>query len=198
MYYNNVYEPETTEYMKRHIKPGGIVADVGANVGYYTLIMARMVGPKGLVYAFEPNDELRAILRRNVIANGYRDRVRILPYAVTDNIGTATFFENRGHGQNSLEPRKGTVAVKEVQTITLDWIFGPLPTVNLVKIDVEGTEVKVIRGLRKTMEKYPDMAIIFEFLPQHTGFSWLEIEQQLDAYALSALDWNLLATKKEE
>lgn len=193
MYYRGVYEPETTEYMRQNIKAGDVVVDVGANVGYFTLIMARLVGPKGVVYAFEPSDELRKILRRNVVSNGYKDRVNIIPFAVTDFIGTAKFFVNRGHGQSSLQPRKGTIDIVEVQTTTLDTILACLAGVRLVKIDVEGSEIDVIRGLRQTMKRLPNMDVVFEFLPSHTGFSWLELEKAMRGYVLSGLDHNMIA-----
>lgn len=193
MYYRGVYEPETTEYMKQNIKSGDVVVDVGANVGYFTLIMAKLVGPNGTVYAFEPNEELCAILRWNVLSNGYRDRVNIFPYAVTDFIGKAKFFLNLGHGQSSLQPRKGTTSIVEAQTTTLDAILPFGNDIRLVKIDVEGGEVGVLRGMPKTMKRLPSMEIIFEFLPSHTGFSWLELEELLADYTLSNLDHNLLA-----
>ena len=196
MYYRGVYEPETTDHMKRNIKAGDVVVDVGANIGYFTLIMARLVGPEGTVYAFEPSDELRVILRRNVLVNGYADRVRVLPFAVTDFVGKAKFFLNLGHGQNSLQPRKGTIGIVEVQTTTLDKILESQPNVRLVKIDVEGSEMAVLRGMHQTMKRLPCLEVVFEFIPSHTGFSWLELEKELDGYVLSGLDHNLLARRK--
>lgn len=198
MYYRNIYEPETTAYMKKHIKKGDVVVDVGANIGYFTLIMARAVGPTGKVLAFEPSDELRAILQRNVKVNGYSDRVEIFPHAVSDNIGTATFFLNRGHGQNSLIPRKGTVEVMKVKTTTLDKVLEAYPTTKIVKIDVEGAESDVLRGMKKTLNRIRNLAIIFEFLPTHTGFSWMELEELLSAYVLTGLDHNLLAKRNNK
>lgn len=196
MYYRGVYEPETTEYMKQNIESGDVVVDVGANVGYFTLIMARLVGPTGTVHAFEPSDELRSILRRNVTSNGYGGRVMVWSHAVTDFVGKAKFFLNLGHGQSSLQPRKGTTSIVEVQTTTLDTILAPWSDIRLVKIDVEGGEAGVLRGMLQTMKRLPDMEIIFEFLPSHTGFSWLELEELLADYELSSLDHNLLAKRR--
>jgi len=193
MYYRGFYEPETTEYMKQTIKPNDVVIDVGANVGYFTLIMAKLVGPKGVVYAFEPSRELRGILLKNIEANGYRDRVIIVPYAVADFNGTAKFFINRQHGQSGLQPRKGTTEIVLVPTTTLDYVLADIPNIRLIKIDIEGSEVDALRGMQKTMRRLPNMDIVFEFLPAHTGFSWLELEELLIGYTLSGLDHNMLA-----
>ena len=85
MYWAGVMcEPRTTAWMLAHVQPNATVVDVGANVGYYTLLAARLVGPEGRVVAFEPNPVVRAQLERHVCDNGVQDRVSIEPTALAD------------------------------------------------------------------------------------------------------------------
>jgi FkbM family methyltransferase len=86
-----VYEPELTAAIQRETKPGNVVADVGANIGYYTLILARCVGPEGRVFAFEPDPVNFALLQRNIEVNGYRNVVAVNK-AVSDRAGPTRLF----------------------------------------------------------------------------------------------------------
>ena len=88
-----VYERTATGIVQREINEGDVVLDIGANIGYYTLLAARLVGPTGQVIAFEPDQTNFALLRKNVEANGYRNVV-LVNKAVSDHNGTAELFLN--------------------------------------------------------------------------------------------------------
>ncbi len=146
------------------LSPGDVVYDLGANIGWYSLLAARAVGPTGAVFAFEPELENAFHAQRNARANGF-EHMTVVPAAVTDVDGWLEFqlrgsFEGRlgkidTQSQKKVMDRpdshfKGT---QLVPALALDsWIAAtgqPPPT--LVKIDVEGAEVGVLRGMRETL-----------------------------------------------
>lgn len=97
---NGVYEPIDTAFVGRVVQPGDTVVDVGANIGYYTCYLARLVGPKGHVLAFEPAPDLIDILRDNVAFNGY-ENVQVLNQAVTETTGPLTLYMETGRPEDN-------------------------------------------------------------------------------------------------
>src|SRR5262245_18954658 len=90
------YEAETGEAVEQLLQPGMTVVDLGAHIGYFTLMSARLVGPNGRVYAFEPSPSSFLMLRKNISANGYDDRVSAVAEAVADAPGRARLHEVEG------------------------------------------------------------------------------------------------------
>jgi len=143
---NGTYEREQTRLFERHLRPGHTVLDVGAHVGYYTLLSSVLVGDAGRVWAFEPNPANAAFLRRHVEVNG-RVNVRVEQAAVADADGTARFDFGTGSGTGHL----ADAGALEVRTLRLDGFcaeHGIRP--DAVKIDVEGAELSVLRGAGDT------------------------------------------------
>jgi len=162
------YEEETTRLFQSLVKPGMVFVDVGAHLGYYTLLAARQVGPAGKVYAFEPDPDNHAVLLRNIELNAY-DNVVAARKAVSNQVGTATLYLTAlDSGRHSMYqhglPERGSVAV---ETTTMDFYLGSegCPRVDLVKIDVEGAEVSVLEGMTQLLEKSDDLKLIIEFNP---------------------------------
>jgi FkbM family methyltransferase len=136
------YEPEQTALFQEWIRPGATVLDVGAHVGYYTLISSVLAGPRGRVLAFEPNPRNCAFLRRHVAINGLRN-VEVEPAAVAEAAGSARFDFGTGSGTGHLAEG----GALEVRTVALDEACRARGlTPNAVKIDVEGAELQVLRG----------------------------------------------------
>ena len=143
------YEEETTRLLRRLTGPGMTVLDVGAHIGYYTLLAARQAGPEGKVYAFEPELENHALLLENIELNGYQNVVPV-KMAVSDRTGTADLILTAlDSGRHSMYhhglPEQGSLAV---ETTTLDAFVESLdwPRIDLVKIDVEGAELSRLGG----------------------------------------------------
>ena len=90
--FNGVYEPCETEFVMNEIKKGDVVLDIGANIGYYTLIFARLVGEEGKVFAFEPDPENFALLKKNVEINGYHNVV-LVQKAISNKTGKIRLFK---------------------------------------------------------------------------------------------------------
>ncbi len=141
------YEPEQTHLFETHVGQGATVLDVGAHVGYYTLLSATLAGSAGRVVAFEPNPANAAFLRRHVEMNGFCT-VRVDQAAVSDRAGTARFEFGSGSGTGHLA-EDGPVMVR---TVTVDDVCGEHGLVPAaIKIDVEGAEAAVLRGAAETL-----------------------------------------------
>ncbi len=157
------------ECWRRLIRPGAIVADVGANLGLFTLLAARSAGPEGHVHSFEPDPDNASVLARNIEANGYRN-VTVHRAAVADACGTIPLYvraEHRGDHRIYRPPtREGRErSAIEVPAVTLDSIFGEGPALAAVKLDIQGAEGRAIAGMTRTLESNPGLCLMFEFWP---------------------------------
>jgi len=154
--------------------------DVGANYGYYTLLMAAACGPECRVVACEPNPLLaETYLPRNLALNGFQDRVEVCPKAVGNlDDRTVDFVLHDGdYGTSSLErwayPRRSQNI--QVPAITLDSALAGWERLDLVKIDAEGAEALVWEGMQETLQRFPHAAVLVELHlqrdpPQVTSF----------------------------
>ena len=162
-----VWEPIETALFRSEIHPGDVVVDVGANVGYFTLIAAQLVGDTGKVWAFEPDPDAFELLRRNVELNGYKN-VTLVPKAIGSKPGTLQLFRhatNRGD-HRIYDPGDGREAVK-VEVTTLDHYFADASRVDLIKMDIQGAECAAVAGAAKTLGGGDDTALIMEYTPQY-------------------------------
>ena len=163
-------EPGVTKYFCSMIKPGAVVVDVGANVGIYTLLAARLMQGSGKVYSFEPTPRTYQILKDNVQVNGYLELglIHLHQLAVTDRTGTAQLSIFNGDcGHNTLFKDDGASVDIEVLTTSLDEILAKEERVDLVKIDAEGAEPLILRGMKRIIKRNPGIRIILEFAPVH-------------------------------
>jgi FkbM family methyltransferase len=147
---NGTYEREQTALFEQMLRPGDTVLDVGANVGYYTLLAAVLVGEHGRVHAFEPEPRNAGFLRRHAAINRCRN-VTVQQAAVSDRAGTARFDFGSGSGTGHL----ADAGAIEVRTLRLDDYcaeHGLAPTA--IKIDVEGAEMSVLQGARETLRRH--------------------------------------------
>jgi FkbM family methyltransferase len=174
------YEPATTACLRRHLAPGRVFVDIGANHGYFTLLAAALVGPRGRVVAFEPNPPVFAQLTEHVRLNGFTDRTSLVQQAVTDKPDDrATLFVSRWSGNSGVStlvpdaPRVAVGAVSPdhtvaVRTETFDRWFerSGFDRVDLVKIDTEGCEDLVVAGMAAALGSGRVGAVICETHPE--------------------------------
>ena len=166
-----VYEPSQTELIKQEVKEGDIVLDIGANIGYYTLIFAKMVGPSGKVYAFEPDPKNFLLLKKNVKINNY-DNVVLINKAISDKAEKIKlYFSNNNKASHTIYGSEKDTNFVAIDSIKLDDYFKMNEQdISFVKIDVEGAEYKVLQGMKKLLEKSKNnFKIITEFCP-----AWLK------------------------
>ena len=160
------WEIWVTEAIAALVKPGMVVADVGANLGYFTLLMAELVGPTGHVHAFEPNPVMLRRLRRNVTVNGFAGYTDIHDKALADTSGEIVSFhvptENPGGGAITLHKHQIDTGALQIETVRLDsrpeW-----QSIELMKIDVEGAEELVWRGAKGLLESDKLRTVLMEF-----------------------------------
>lgn len=142
------YELGTLRVMRKCLRRGDVFIDVGSNIGMMTLEAARAVGPSGAVWAFEPAPATHAILRQNVEMNGFGN-ISALQTALGSERGDAMFYFSPDHlGQSSfIEPQVGGQEIR-VPIQTLDEVMSreSVDSARMLKIDVEGWEIEVLRG----------------------------------------------------
>lgn len=145
------YDPPSTRAMSEAVEPGSVVFDVGAHVGYLTSVASLAAGPDGRVYAFEPHPLNLLYLHRHVTLNGL-ENVRIIEAAAGEQAGRAGFDEGTGTGTGHLSDAGSLV----VETVTLDGLVdtGELPPPDVLKVDVEGAEARVLRGARRILRDH--------------------------------------------
>lgn len=160
-------EPGTTTVLTRIVKEGDTVVDVGANIGLLTLPAARRVGATGKVVAVEPVPRLVNVLQRSMHINGMADRVMIETCAAAAGNGTAQIHVGKVLGYSSLLPVEVEVDAVDVRLCPLDELVSAEANVSLVKIDTEGYELDVWRGMRRIVSENPGLAVIVEFGPSH-------------------------------
>lgn len=160
-------EPGTGDVLRRLVQPGMVVADVGANIGLLTLLMAWAAGPTGKVIAFEPEAIPRSNLEKMKHLNGL-SWVEVRDQAVGEKPGRLTFHVSDIIGHSSLYalPEAEEARTVEVEVVRLDDV-APKGRMDVVKIDVEGAELDVLAGMQGVIARNPDLAIVAEFGPEH-------------------------------
>jgi len=160
------YEPEVLEVLERRVQPGDTVLDVGANLGAFTLPLARRVGSAGQVFAIEASPAVFPYLERNLATNQAAN-VRAAHAAAADRAGQVTFFDAPAHqfGMSGLGNLAGSTA-HAVAAVTVDELLtrAGVTRVAAMKVDVEGFEVLVFKGARRLLESGALDFIAFEFL----------------------------------
>ena len=169
-----LYEKETTELLCRILEPGDTFIDVGAHVGWFTLLASKIVGPEGRVVAVEPECENYNWLRKNISINNINGNTETHRMVVTSQSEMVTFYLNADNdGGHALWPPKNhsfnqkTAEKQQVimaEGITLDDLCKQenIPEVKLIKIDTEGAEVKVLIGAGQLLRSQKVKHIIAE------------------------------------
>jgi FkbM family methyltransferase len=160
-------EPGETKYIKSILRPGMVFVDVGANMGYYSLLAAKMVGSTGKVHSFEPNQRMFGELGHNIALNGF-DNVRINNFALGERDGIAKIsrYEKGKEVYGSLSDRAfpGTIIIgyDDVQVKMLDAYAeqNNLSRLDVIKLDVEGAELQVLRGGINIIDRYKPFIVM--------------------------------------
>ena len=169
------YEPEVARTIVDRLHPGDAFLDVGANVGFFSVLAAKVVGPTGTVIAFEPDPTVRVRLQRMIDANGLGGIVETVHAAVGAREGQATLHLSTASVVSTLDPSRAPLdfvyqQTAEVTIHSLDEWLSHHPLLNgrvrIVKIDVEGTEDDVIRGARALLTGPSRPAVICETIEQ--------------------------------
>lgn len=188
------FEDSEMNLLKRLVKPGMTVLDIGANVGMYSLAFSRRVGRKGMVYAFEPYPPVFRTLTENIRNSPYPN-IFPINQACSNVSGVSDFFvfpegmdvfnslgaSSRNHGKIE------ALGKMRVKTVTLDdfSLEAGVKKIDLVKIDVEGAEEKVFQGAKRILQENPELGILSEFYEpsaRQCGCSLAGLESLLRSY----------------
>jgi FkbM family methyltransferase len=159
LFETGTYEKGTIQLLHEFLKPGSTFLDIGANIGLMSSIASKQVGERGKVFAVEANPKTQEILQHNLALNQCQN-VEIFPLALGETQGTATLFENWNvnRGGASLLSQDGESGV-EVPVDTIDFLFQN-DQIDLIKIDVEGFELEVLKGGIELLKKQQPVLII--------------------------------------
>ncbi len=198
------FEETEVNIFREKLEAGMTVIDIGANIGYYTIIAGKRIGVNGKVLAFEPEENNFSLLSRNIALNKLTN-VTALKIALTNKLGgELLYLDDNNKGHHSLSSKNPETEKKiKVRTNTLDGIlenFGS-PKVDIIKMDIEGAEVLVLEGMTKTIGKNPKLIIFTEFYPEaikRLGYSPLKFLKNLmdSGFSLSEIDENKKCLKK--
>lgn len=158
------YEPLETQAFKEFLKPGQVVLDIGANIGYYTTLFSRLVGAQGRVYAFEPTPHTFKILQKNVLRNRC-ENTRVFKAGLSDKSGEAKIYVNaynKGDNRIYATPGMRTVPIRLECYDTFPPLAGQF--IDVVKMDIQGAEVLALRGMRRMLERCKPLMIV-EYTP---------------------------------
>jgi len=164
----SVYEPAKHALIRRHLRPGMTFIDVGANKGDFTLLAARLAGNTGRVISIEPEPGNHSILQRSIALNHYSN-ITVLQLALSERDGTAYLKIGSTSGAHTLSPEfRGLLKTVPVPTRTLDAVVAEqqLPSVDMIKIDVQGLELDVLRGAAETLRANPRIILLLDLPKQ--------------------------------
>ncbi|MBT2487880.1 FkbM family methyltransferase [Streptomyces sp. ISL-96] len=185
LYMFGVWEPHMTSWLKRRLRRGDTYVDVGANIGYYSLLASRLVGDEGQVVAVEASPVFHRRILQHVALNG-ADNVRAINGAVSDVRKRLTFVlaSSDNLGANSIVPYEGPAeSTFEVEAVPLPDLLDPeeIARARVIKIDVEGAEGSVVRGMAPMLDELrPDAEITVEVTPQRMAMLGDSVDELME------------------
>jgi FkbM family methyltransferase len=198
LYLFGTWEPRMTQWLSRRLGPGDTFVDVGANIGYFSVLASHLVGPRGHVVAIEASRTFQDRLAQNARLNGCTN-IRAVHTAVSDKQQTLTFIlaSSANMGANSIVPYDGPAE----STFAIEAF--PLPDVleedeitraRVIKIDVEGAEGSVVRGMAPILERLrPDAEVTVEVTPDRMEQLGDSVEELLDTMRIAGFHTYRLA-----
>ena len=176
------YEPHVGKVFREYLRTGMTVLDVGANVGYFTLMAASLVGASGAVYSWEPSPSNARALSASQLANGFKN-IEIIQAAAADRTALLRYYRASSNGNVSdviAESPEDVLSAETVTALRIDDVVPRTVRVDFVKIDVEGYEFKALSGALNTLQRSRPV-IVSEFspasLPHTSGVSGREYLQ---------------------
>ena len=172
---DGVWEAVESKLFKKVIRKGMTVLDLGANVGWYTLIAAKSAGKSGKVYAFEPDADNCALLRKNVQINGYKN-VIVEQKAALDHNGKIKLFLSRDNlgDHRTYDSHDGRKWASAEGIVLDDYFDDNHKKIDVIKMDIQGAEMAALAGMEKIIRANDKLKMLVEFSPsliEKSGFS---------------------------
>ena len=175
LYFFGIWEPDLTSFIERRLAPGDVFLDIGANIGYYTLVAAKLAGPDGKAVAVEVSPTIFALLQENLALNGSPENVRAVNVAAAAERGTLPVYRGPSFniGITSTVKTLNLTLECEIDAVPVAELLEPdeLRRLKLVKIDIEGAEEHVLPSLGEFLASCPEGT---EFLIELTPLWWKE------------------------
>ncbi len=163
---NKIYEKNETDFIKDSINSEDIVIDIGANIGYYTLLFARLVGDTGKVYAFEPDPRNYLLLEKNIQTNNYSNVILEKKAVSNKSEKSKLYVTEYGAGSSMHKGNIDTTNGIDIDVITLDDYFKVNNIIpDFIKIDVEGFELNTLKGMKSVLQLSDKIKIMIEYNP---------------------------------
>jgi FkbM family methyltransferase len=158
------WEKMESDLIRRYVRPGMTVLDLGANIGYYTLLFSELVGEHGRVIAFEPEPKCYQTLVKNVAGLRLKN-VEVVQAAAWHETGELAFFTNESDAMDhSAIPVRGIPSTKHVRAVAIDDVAGDI-TCDFIKMDIQGAEGHALQGMQLLLQRHLPQAMITEFWP---------------------------------
>ena len=166
---DGAWETHVDDVLMGFVRPGDVAIDVGANMGYYSVKLGTRIGETGRLYAFEPNGDLADVLFENIRINDLRHRTTLFRAAAGDVAEKARliYMANFPGGGRVLPPKRGPTkgySTAEIEIVVIDDVLADLDRVDLIKLDVEGFESRVLLGAKNLLDRSPDAVVVTEFV----------------------------------
>jgi FkbM family methyltransferase len=176
------YEPAETLFLTRSLRAGNVFVDIGANVGYFTTLASRLVGPRGKVIAFEPDPDSCALLRANLRRNGARNAVVFSDALGAEDRAGQLYLSKSNFGDHRVaaggEDRQSVpISIRRFDTVC-DGL--ELSKIDFIKIDVQGYEPQVFEGMGGCLERLQVRTILMEFWPYGIRYAGDSPEKLID------------------
>ena len=206
-YWLGTYEPELQSAIADLIKPGDIAYDVGANIGYITLLLARQVGDTGQVFAFEALPENQRRLQENINLNQLNDRVKIIQVAIVERSHPVEFLLGPSHGTGKAVGSAGRQELQYPGAITVsgtsldEFVYtAGKPAPKILKMDIEGGEVLALPGMQRLLHQERPIFLLELHGPEAARVAWevlhetnYQLYRMQSGYppitSLAVLDW---------
>lgn len=161
-FYKNFLDAKEKDFIKKYVKKGMVVVDVGAHIGYYSTLFLECVGSHGKVFVFEP--EAKNLRYLNNLFRKYKN-VNVYPFAVGEENKKTKLYISQGCPFDHVTFRRQDLKkYTKVSMVSLDKILKNQKKVDCVKIDTEGSELSVLKGMKKILKRFPNIILMIEYL----------------------------------
>ena len=163
---DGIREPESTKMIQKILRKGNIVVDIGANIGYYALMESRLVGKDGTIYAIEPSPTNIEFLNKNIKLNNCKN-IDVYQIGMGSKEGLVKMYISPHSNLNSLIPLKNKKIIKviDINTTRLDTFLEDKRYPDLIRMDVEGYEYNIIKGMKNTLKVKKPLKLFIELHP---------------------------------
>lgn len=201
LYGNKCWEPLETEFFKKIISEGMQVIDIGANIGYFSILFSKWVGDNGKVFAFEPDPDNYELLLKNIHANNCKNIIPIKKAVSNYDGKTFLFHSNENKGDHRIFEAKILPEDEirnriEIESIRLDSFISPQQKIDFIKMDIQGSEMLALEGMMQILSRNHKMYLLTEFWPYAIEMSGRSPEEYLEI--LRKLGFKIYPLNKNE